>query len=132
MAFASGGRMTHTRLAAIVLAVVFASGCHVQTRVALPGEAPAPGVVAASTVKAGDQVRLVMRDGTIARVTVAEMAPDALVATGGRRYPIADIVRLDIRSVAFGRSAGLTAAIVAGTWLTFILLMLAAGWELDP
>ena len=124
--------MTHTRLAAIALAAVFAGGCHVQTRVALPGEAPASGVVAASTVKAGDQVRLVMRDGTIARVTVAEMTPDALVATGGRRYPIADIVRLETRSVAFGRSAGLAAGVIAGTLLMFTLLMLAAGWELDP
>jgi mRNA-degrading endonuclease toxin of MazEF toxin-antitoxin module len=122
----------HARLVALVLTAVLASGCHVQTRVALPGDAPAPGVVAASTVKAGDEVRLVLRDGTIARVTVAEVTPDAIVGTGGQRYPIAEIVRLDIRSVALGRTAGVTAGIIAGTLVLFTLLMLAAGWEFAP
>ena len=122
----------HARLVALVMTAVLASGCHVQTRVALPGDAPAPGVVAASTVKAGDEVRLVLRDGTIARVTVAEMTPDAIVGTSGQRYPIAEIVRLDIRSVALGRTAGVTAGIIAGTLVLFTLLMLAAGWEFAP
>jgi len=119
------------RLAIAVTLTGLLTACHVQTRVAIPGEAPPAGSVAPAEVQAGDQVRIVMRDGTIAGATVAEVRPDELVADSGRRYPFAEMTRLEIRKVAVARSAGITAAIIGGTLALFIVLMLAAGWELD-
>ena len=122
-----------SRLVAVAVTATLLAGCqHVQTRVALPGESPPDHSVAASKVQAGDEVRIVMRDGTIAGATVAEVRPDELVAAGGRRYAFTEMTRLEIQKVSAGRTVGVTAAIIAGTMALFTILMLAAGWELDP
>lgn len=110
-----------SRVAAVTLVAVLLAGCqHALTRVALPGESPPAGMVAAADLHVGDEVRVVLRDGTIAGATIADLQPDALVAANGTRYAFADMTRLELRKVA------------AGTVLAFVLLMLAAGWELDP
>lgn len=119
------------RTTALVSLAALLCGCHVQTRLATPGESPPTGV-SAPAVKAGDEVRIVMRDGTIAGLIVAEVAADAIVGPRGQRYAFADITQLDRRTVASGKTAALLVGITAGTFAAFILMMLAAGWELDP
>jgi len=129
MASASrAGRVS--RGTALVMVGALLCGCHVQTRLAVPGLSPAPGV-SAPAVKVGDEVRIVLRDGTIAGLIVAEVAADALVGTRGQRYPVGEIVQMERRQVAPGRTAGLLAGVVAGTLAAFTLLMLAFGWELE-
>jgi hypothetical protein len=86
--------------------------------------------VPARPVKVGDEVRLVLRDGTIAGLIVAEVAADAIVGARGQRYPFTDITQLERRRVSPARTAGLMAGVVAGTLAAFTLLMLAFGWEL--
>jgi hypothetical protein len=119
------------QLVALVTVSALLAGCHIQTRVALPGDSPPTGTVPAATVKAGDEVRIVMRDGTLVGATVVTAQPDALVASGGRRYPYAEMATLEIRALSVGRSAGVVAGVIAGTWALFTLLLLAAGWEAD-
>ena len=129
MASASrAGRVS--RGTALVMVGALLCACHVQTRLAVPGLSPAPGV-SAPAVKVGDEVRIVLRDGTIAGLIVAEVAADALVGTRGQRYPVGEIVQMERRQVAPGRTAGLLAGVVAGTLAAFTLLMLAFGWELE-
>ncbi|MEZ5417167.1 MAG: hypothetical protein R2708_07480 [Vicinamibacterales bacterium] len=118
-----------TVIPAVCLLTALAGGCHVQTRVALPGESP-PAGAAAPVVKAGDDVVLVLRDGTRAGLVVAEVQTDAIVGTRGQRYPVADIVEIERRRLSIGRSAGLAAGLYAAVMAAFTLLMLAAGWEL--
>jgi hypothetical protein len=69
--------------------------------------------------------------GTLVGATVVTAQPDALVASGGRRYPYAEMATLEIRALSVGRSAGVVAGVIAGTWALFTLLLLAAGWEAD-
>ena len=129
MASASHG-VRFSRGIAVVMVGALLCGCHVQTRLAVPGMSPAPGV-SAPAVKVGDEVRIVLRDGTTAGLIVAEVAADALVGTRGQRYPVGEIVQMEKRHVAPGRTAGLLAGVVAGTFAAFILLMLAFGWEVE-
>lgn len=114
---------------AVCLLAALAGGCHVQTRVALPGESPPTGT-GAPVVKAGDDVVLVLRDGTRAGLVVADVQTDAIVGTRGQRYPVADIVEIEQRRLSVGRSTGLAAGLFAAVIAAFTLLMLAAGWEL--
>jgi hypothetical protein len=111
------------------LFAVLAGGCHVQTRVVLPGNSP-PAAAAAPVVKAGDDVVLVLRDGTRAGLVVAAVQTDVIVGTRGQRYPVADIVEIERRRLSIGRSTGLAAGLFAAVYAAFILLMLAAGWQL--
>lgn len=119
------------QLVALVTVSALLAGCHIQTRVALPGDSPPTGAVPAATVKAGDEVRIVMRDGTLVGATVVTAQPDALIASSGRRYPYAEMATLEIRALSVGRSAGVVAGVIAGTWTLLTLLLLAAGWEAD-
>ncbi len=120
-----------TQLVALVTVTALLAGCHVQTRVALPGDSPPARTVPAATVKAGDEVRIVMRDGTLVGATVMTAQPDAVITTDGRRYLYAEMASLQIRAVSVGRSAGVVAGVIAGTWALFTLLLLAAGWEVN-
>ena len=115
------------RITALVLVAALASGCHVQKRIALPGEIPAVSTVA---VKPGDEVRIVMRGGVTALGRVTEVNQDGLIAAGGQRYPYADMLQLERRQFSVGRTVALVAGSVAGTLAMFIALLLAAGWEL--
>ncbi|MEZ5293475.1 MAG: hypothetical protein R2745_20500 [Vicinamibacterales bacterium] len=127
---ARGARRRFAGAAAVWLIAALAGACHVQTRVALPGEPPpAPGA-AARVVKAGDDVVIELRDGTLAGLIVAEVRTDALVGTSGQRYPIAEIVRIERRRLSLGRSAGLAAGLYLGVLAALTLLLLAAGWQL--
>ncbi|MGE0815844.1 MAG: hypothetical protein AB7O28_11520 [Vicinamibacterales bacterium] len=127
---ARAARRRLAEAAAIFLIAALAGACHVQTRVALPGEPPPAAGAAARVVKAGDDVVIELRDGTLAGLVVAEVRTDALVGTRGQRYPLADIVRIERRRVSLGRSAGLVAGVYLGLIAALTLLLLAAGWEL--
>jgi hypothetical protein len=117
------------QLVALVAVSALLTGCHTQTRVALPGDSPPTGTVPAATVKAGDEVRIVMRDGALVGATIVTAQPDALIVSNGRRYPYAEIATVEIRALSVGRSAGVVAGVIAGTWTLLTLLLLAAGWE---
>jgi hypothetical protein len=119
------------RTTAVVMVGALLSGCHVQTRLAIPGASPSAGV-SAPPVKVGDEVRLTLRDGTLAGLIVVEVAADAIVGGRGQRYLFTDIATLERRRVTPVRTAGLMAGIAAGTLAAFTVLMLAFGWELDP
>ncbi len=118
------------RTTAAVTVAALLAGCHVQTRLTLPGAVPSSAAVSVPPVKVGDEVRLVLRDGTIAGLIVAEVAANAIVGSRGQRYPFSDITQLERRRVSPVRTAGLVAGVVAGTLAAFTLLMLAFGWEL--
>jgi UDP-N-acetylglucosamine enolpyruvyl transferase len=102
------------------------SGCHIQKRIALPGETPAVSGVA---VKPGDEVRVGMRGGVTALVRVVEIDAEGLTAASGQRYLYADMVQLEKRQLSFGRTAALVLGTVGGTLALFVALLLAAGWE---
>lgn len=126
-----GAAPTHRRPAAaavICLLAALASACHVQTRIALPGASPQ--AVAGPVVKAGDNVVIELKDGTLAGCVVAEVQPDAIIGTRGQRYPTAEIVRIERRRVSLVRSAGLVAGLYAGLVAALTLMLLAAGAEL--
>lgn len=121
------------RTVAVLLIATLLSACHVQRRVALPSDPPVPVATATSSVavKAGDEVRIVLRDGTLAAAKVVEVRSGELVAERGRRYPFAEMASLEIRKVGIGKSVGMTAAVIGGVMAVFTVLMAAAGWELQ-
>jgi hypothetical protein len=114
------------KITALVVMAALLSGCHIQKRIALPGEIPAASPLA---VAPGDEVRIVMRGGVKALVRVADANGEGLTAAGGKRYLYADMLQLEKRQVSFGRTAALIAGSVAGTLALFIAMLTAAGWE---
>jgi hypothetical protein len=114
------------KITALVVMAALLSGCHIQKRIALPGEIPAASPL---DVAPGDEVRIVMRGGVRALVRVADANGEGLTAAGGKRYLYADMLQLEKRQVSFGRTAALIAGSVAGTLALFIAMLTAAGWE---
>ena len=74
-------------------------------------------------VKAGDTIRVTLKDGASAQFEVQAVTPDAIVAMNGMKYEHANITSVERRAVSGGKTAG---AAVAGVGVTFVLLMAAA------
>lgn len=75
------------------------------------------------TLKQGDHVALVMRDGTKARFTIDSIDADVLVSTDGRRYARADITELKQRKFSPGKTITLAVGISA---VVFVIALAAA------
>jgi hypothetical protein len=105
------------------------SGCHARTRLNIPGESPAPIGVRMENVKTGDEVRIVLRDGTLVGVKVAEVRADEIVGLAAQRYQFADMVRLERQHVSVGRTAGLVVGLYAAIAALFTVVALLLGAE---
>jgi len=89
-------------------------------RPAAPGTTD-PAASAVETVRAGDQVRVTLRDGRQFRFQVLAVDNTGIVAVDHSRYDTADILRLERKSFSGAKTAILVAAGVA----TFVLVMYA-------
>jgi len=108
---------------ALLIPAVVACGCttmRVVQRPAAPGTTDPPAS-AVETVRAGDQVRVTLRDGRQFRFQVLAVDNTGIVAVDHSRYDTADILRLERKSFSGAKTAILVAAGVA----TFVLVMYA-------
>jgi hypothetical protein len=100
------------RTIGVVLIAMILSGCHHMVPIVAQPSAQPPDVAAAlAKVKAEDEVRVTLQNGNRHVVEVAEVRADALLASDGRRFPHADIARLEVRRVAKAKTIALIAAI---------------------
>jgi hypothetical protein len=77
-----------------------------------PAGQSADMAAALAELKPGDTVRVTLQNGDRMLFVVAEAQADALVASVvGRRFPHADIVRLEVRRVATVKTIALIAAV---------------------
>jgi len=110
------------RTTAVVLSALILSGCHSRVPIGVPDSTPPPPTAAVLTeLKVGDQVRVTLRNGSVVESVVADLQAEALVAGDGRRFPYADMARLERIRV----SPAKTAALVGG--LLLIVFFLAYG-----
>ena len=96
---------------AIVLAAVILTGCHSRVPIAVPGSKPPPAKSGLGAgLKAGDHVRVTMRNGNTAAFVIVEAQVEALVADDGRRFPYADMELLEKRRISKTKTIALIAA----------------------
>ena len=110
------------RLVALVtISALLGSSCTSMRPVAVvaPGSPPAT-----TTVQAGDNVRVTMRDGRTARFTVEHVDASAITARGGEKYATNEIVTLERRSV----SAAKTALLIGGVVGAAFVILYALAW----
>ena len=104
----------------IVSLSVASSGCETMRPVA-----PLTGPTASNAftkIEIGDLVSLELRDGTRHRFEVSQIEDDALVAESGRRYPRAEMTRLEHETVDARRTTGLVAGITVGSVILLKIL----------
>ena len=101
----------------VLTMTTFGAGCHSMRRVepVLAPEAPTFG-----SVRGGDTVALVLKDGRKARFVVKQIDGETLVASDGARYARPDIVELKRREFSGVKTGFLIGGIAATTFL-FIL-----------
>ena len=73
-------------------------------------------------VKAGDTIRVTLRDGGTAMVTVQRVTPEAIIASDGTKFDLAEITAMERRGVSGGKTVGLVGGIGA---LAFVLALAA-------
>lgn len=101
-----------TRTIGIVLSAAILSGCHSRVPIEVPGSTPPPPTAAVFTkLKAEDKVRVTLRNSNMEVFVVAEVQAEALVAKDGRRFPYADIARLEKTHVSKFKTIALIVAI---------------------
>ena len=99
-------------------ATVAAASCTSMHKV--PMAAASPGQPAVWQVKAGDTVRVTMRNGSSAEFKVQSVAPDVIVSVDGRRFD-----SNEIRSVQRRGVSGVLTALSALAILSFTALVVA-------
>lgn len=109
------------RLACVLIAAsVAVAGCTSMHRVPIVAAAEVP---APPPAKPGDNVRVTLRDGTMAEFIVGKVTTDAIVARNGDRYGIADIAILERRQFSGRRTIllilGVPAAVMGLAMLAF-------------
>lgn len=110
--------MVCRRLFASVLIGVFAvAGCTTTQRIrpALPGDGPF------RALQAGDSVIVLTKGGEQTSFVVQRIEGDALVAPDGRRFVLADLVRVERKAFSGAKTAGLIAAIAGGAFLIVVI-----------
>jgi hypothetical protein len=100
-------------IAAILVGTVTFAGCtSLKTvRPVTPGESPR------RPVQSGDAVVVTTRDGASARFVVQQVDGETLIATDGRRFAGANVVRVERKEVSGPKTFGLVAAIAGGALL---------------
>ena len=76
-------------------------------------------------LKAGDHVRVMTRSGDVTFV-VADVQPEALMAKDGRRFPFADITRLEKSRLSVGKTIALSAGLIFVLILGYAIAWTAA------
>jgi plastocyanin len=103
-----------THLACVMMAASIAmAGCTSLHRVPMVPSAQAPAEVA---VKAGDTVRVTLRDGTRTEFIVGKVNADAIVARNGDAYDAANIVTLERRQFSGRKTILLLLGIPVGVF----------------
>ena len=102
------------------LAVATASCSSMHKVPVVPASAGQP---VAWQVKAGDTVRVTMRDGGSSEFRVQSVTPEAIVAINGVRFEQANITSIERRGFSFGKTLGLG---VIGAAAAFYILIAAA------
>jgi hypothetical protein len=103
----------------VLLGAAILAGCHSRLPIAVPGSTPPSATSAVVTeLKAGDHVRVTMRNGSREAFVMVEAQVDALVAEDGRRFPYADIALLEKTHVSKKKTIALIAA------MPFIMVVL--------
>lgn len=117
------------RVLVALAAVLLLDACAVHRRMAIPGQPPSAGPAAvepggAAGLRPGDHVRIQLQSGTVLRVVVAEVRPEAIVTTQGQRIPYESMTRLEKRHVSVvattllvGGGLGLLAMVMVGVAL---------------
>jgi hypothetical protein len=103
-----------------VLAVASAS-CSSMHKV--PVVAAPAGQPMAWQVKAGDTIRVTMRDGGSSVFSVQSVTPDAIVAINGARFEQTNITSVERRGFSLGKTLGLGAV---GAVAAYYILLYAA------
>jgi hypothetical protein len=110
---------SHAATIGVVLGAAILTGCHSRVPIAVPGSMPPPARSAVATeLKAGDRVRITMRNGNREAFVIVEAQVEALVAEDGRRFPYADIALLEKTRISKTKTIALIAA------MPFIMLVL--------
>jgi hypothetical protein len=79
---------------------------------------PPPGSAVFTELAPEDKVRVTLRNGSTEVFVIAEAQADALIAEDGRRFPYADIARIEKTRVSKGKTIALIVA------MPFIMLVL--------
>jgi hypothetical protein len=95
------------RLTAVVLLAALLGGCTGYKKVAL-GAIPPSGAVLAVQMKAGQHVRVGLRDGASQTMTIKSIEGDVLAGTHGERVPLSDIVTIERRAVDISKTLWLS------------------------
>lgn len=111
------------RLVAVVtVSALLGSGCTSMHKLAVVAPGPSQ---ATTTVKAGDHVRVTMRDGRTAQFTVEKVDDLAITGRGGEKYATEEIVTLERRSLSAVKTSVLIVSVVGVAYL--ILYAIAVG-----
>src|SRR5580765_2166446 len=85
-------------LTAVIMSTALLAGCHSYKPLAVPrATSKSARPPSLSGLKTGDYVRITLRDGNVAKVLVAEIQADALLASSGRRILFDDIGLIEVR-----------------------------------
>jgi hypothetical protein len=116
-------------LIGLLAATLAASGCHTHQRVVLPASgSPSASAFELPPVHAGDDVRVTLRTGERLDFSVEEARNDSLIGKGGRRFPYADITRLEKRQLSKGKTVALVLGISAAAFTFLLLAAFAAAY----
>ena len=89
----------------------------------VPMAAASPGQPAVWQVKAGDTVRVTMRNGSSAEFKVQSVAPDVIVSTDGRRFDSNEIRSVERRGVSGVLTALSALAVLSFTALVVVVFV---------
>jgi hypothetical protein len=120
---------SHTRrlaLSSVVVGAFLLTGCHSQKRIAVPSATLPPATTTASpALKAGDQVRVTLQNGDVARFVLAEVQADALLGNNGRRILFRDMTQIEVRHLSRTKTSVLVAVLTF--WLILVGALAAGG-----
>ncbi len=111
-------------LIGFLAAALVVSGCHTHQHLSLSASGSTSAPEFEPPVHAGDNVRITLRTGERLDFSVEQARDDSLIAKGGRRFPYADIARLEKRQLSKGKTIALAIGISAAAF-TFLILAAA-------
>jgi len=88
-------------LTALAVATASCSSMH-----KVPTVQTSPGQPIAWQVKAGDTIRVMMRDGGSSEFRVQSVTPEAIISSDGTRFEQANITSMERRGFSSGKTAG--------------------------
>ncbi len=108
-------------LASLLFVGLAAGACHTTNRVPFPAsDPPSAQAVDRSVLHPNDELKFRTSDGKRHRIKVAAIESDAIVSTGGQRFPVADITSIEKVTLAKGRTIALVT--VAGLLVCFVIM----------